>query len=86
MGANYRSDIDAGFALGQTVAQKALARAAVDGSDAKWAGTVPTGPGMWVGKDPLEPLQGTWKPWLMTMIWSRTGQRIRLTELVPYRQ
>ena len=58
MGANYRSDIDAGFALGQAVAQKALARAATDGSDAKWTGTVPTGPGMWVGKDPLEPLHG----------------------------
>jgi membrane-associated phospholipid phosphatase len=66
IGANYRSDLDAGFVLGQTVAQKALARAATDGSDAKWTGTVPTGPGMWVGKEPLEPLQGTWKPWLMT--------------------
>jgi membrane-associated phospholipid phosphatase len=66
MGANYRSDIDAGFALGQAVAQQALVRAATDGSDAKWTGTVPTGPGMWVGKDPLEPLQGTWKPWLLT--------------------
>jgi hypothetical protein len=59
---NYCSDIDAGFVLGQAVAQKALARAATDGSDAKWTGTVPTGPGMWVGKEPLEPLQGTWKP------------------------
>jgi membrane-associated phospholipid phosphatase len=66
MGVNYRSDIDAGFALGQAVAQKALARAATDGSDAKWTGTVPTGPGLWNGKDPVEPLQGTWKPWLMT--------------------
>jgi membrane-associated phospholipid phosphatase len=66
MGANYRSDIDAGFALGQVVAQKALARAATDGSDTKWTGTIPTGPGRWVGKDPLEPLLGTWKPWLMT--------------------
>ncbi|MGH8066728.1 MAG: phosphatase PAP2 family protein [Candidatus Entotheonellia bacterium] len=66
MGASYRSDIDAGFALGQSVAQKALARAATDGSEAKWTGTVPTGPGLWVGKDPLEPLMGTWKPWLMT--------------------
>jgi membrane-associated phospholipid phosphatase len=66
MGANYRSDLDAGFALGQAVAQKALARAATDGSDATWTGTVPTGPGLWVGKDPLEPLMGTWKPWLMT--------------------
>src|SRR5499426_1329771 len=66
MGANYRSDVDAGLALGQAVAQKALARAATDGSDATWAGTVPTGPGLWVGKEPLEPLMGTWKPWLMT--------------------
>jgi membrane-associated phospholipid phosphatase len=66
MGVNYRSDLDAGFALGQAVAQQALARAATDGSDAKWTGTIPTGPGMWVGKDPLEPLLGTWKPWLMT--------------------
>ena len=66
MGANYRSDLEAGFALGQAVAQKALARAATDGSDAKWTGTVPTGPGLWVGEDPLEPLMGAWKPWLMT--------------------
>jgi membrane-associated phospholipid phosphatase len=66
MGANYRTDIDAGFALGQAVAQKALARAATDGSDAKWTGTMPTGPGRWVGESPLEPLMGTWKPWLMT--------------------
>ena len=66
MGANYRSDTDAGFALGQTVAQKALARAVIDGSAVKWTGTIPTGPGVWVGKDPLEPLAGTYKPWLMT--------------------
>ncbi len=66
MGANYRSDLDAGFTLGQAVTQKALARAAADGSDAKWTGTVPTGPGLWGGKEPLEPLMGTWKPWLMT--------------------
>jgi len=50
MGVNYRSDVDAGHALGQMVAQKALARAATDGADAKWTGTVPTGPGLWSGK------------------------------------
>jgi membrane-associated phospholipid phosphatase len=66
MGANYRSDLDAGFALGQAVAQKALARAATDGADAVWTGTVPTGPGLWVGTNPFEPLEGTWKPWIMT--------------------
>ncbi|MGH8070819.1 MAG: phosphatase PAP2 family protein [Candidatus Entotheonellia bacterium] len=66
MGANYRTDIEAGLVLGQAVAQRALARAATDGSGTRWTGTVPTGPGFWVGKDPLEPLMGTWKPWLMT--------------------
>jgi PAP2 superfamily len=65
-GANYRSDVEAGLALGQAVAQKAIARAAADGSDAKWTGTVPTGPGLWIGTDPQEPLAGTWKPWLLT--------------------
>jgi len=70
-GQNYRSDLDAGMALGQAVAQKALARAATDGSDAVWTGTVPTGPGYhWVlaagTTTPLEPLEGTWKPWLLT--------------------
>ena len=66
MGVNYRSDIDAGLALGDAVAKKALARAATDGSGTKWTGTIPSGPGLWVGKDPLEPLQGGYKPWLMT--------------------
>ena len=27
---------------------------------------MPTGPGLWDGKEPVEPLQRTWKPWLMT--------------------
>jgi hypothetical protein len=68
MGVNYRSDVEAGYVLGQMVAQKALARAATDGSDAKWTGTVPIGPGFWNGQEPLEPLQGTWKPWFMTHV------------------
>ena len=64
MGANYRSDIDAGFALGQVVARDARAcrhrqlEHEVDRHNTDRA--------EWVGKDPLEPLLGTWKPWLMT--------------------
>jgi len=65
-GTNYRSDVDAGMALGKAVAEKAIARAAADGSDAKFTGTIPTGPGIWNGTNPVEPLAGTWKPWLMT--------------------
>jgi membrane-associated phospholipid phosphatase len=50
MGANYRSDIDAGFALGQAVAQKALARAATDGADAKWTARCQPGQGSGSGR------------------------------------
>jgi membrane-associated phospholipid phosphatase len=66
MGTNYRSDVEAGLALGQAVAQKANARAAADGADAVWTGSVPSGAGLWNGTNPLEPLQGSWKPWLMS--------------------
>jgi membrane-associated phospholipid phosphatase len=65
-GTNSRSDVDAGMALGKAVAERAIARAAADGSDAKFTGTIPTGPGIWNGTNPVEPLAGTWKPWLMT--------------------
>jgi hypothetical protein len=72
-GTNYRSDVEAGMALGQAVAAKAIARAAADGSDAKFTGTIPTGPGIWNGTNPVEPLAGSWKPWLMT-----SGSQLRL--------
>jgi membrane-associated phospholipid phosphatase len=65
-GANYRSDVEAGLTLGQAVAEKVNMRAATDGSDAPWTGTVPKGDGLWVGTNPLEPLAGTWKPWMLT--------------------
>jgi membrane-associated phospholipid phosphatase len=65
-GANYRSDVEIGMAMGRAVGQKAIARAAADGSSAVYAGTPPSGPGVWTGPSPLEPLAGTWKPWIMT--------------------
>jgi membrane-associated phospholipid phosphatase len=65
-GANYRSDVEAGLTLGRAVAEKVNMRATTDGSDAQWTGTVPTGDGLWVGTNPLEPLAGTWKPWMLT--------------------
>jgi membrane-associated phospholipid phosphatase len=65
-GANYRSDVEAGLALGQAIAARAVARAAADGSSVPFTGTLPTGPGLWSGPNPLEPLAGTWKPWILT--------------------
>ncbi len=71
-GAAFQSDIDAGMELGKAVAGKALARAKSDGSDVKFdPKNIPTGPGKWQPTPPkfvpvpIEPLAGSWKPWLM---------------------
>jgi membrane-associated phospholipid phosphatase len=65
-GVSYPSDVTAGLELGRAVAAKVIARAQADGSDAQWTGTVPVGPGLWNGTNPLEPLIGAWKPWVLT--------------------
>jgi membrane-associated phospholipid phosphatase len=71
-GANFPSDVSAGLDLGRAVGALVVARAKADGSDAKWTGTVPTGPGFWVGTNPVEPLAGTWKPWVL-----KSGDQLR---------
>ena len=70
-GASYRSDVDAGWALGRAVAQRVLDRAMLDGSAQPWTGTVPTGAGMWeptpprrVGV-PFDALAGSWRTWII---------------------
>lgn len=79
VGAAFRSDIDAGLALGQAVGEKAVARAKADGSDAKWdPATMPTGPGFWQPTPPdfvempAAPLAGSRTPWVLT-----SGDQIR---------
>jgi PAP2 superfamily len=69
-GANYRSDVAAGLALGRAVGERAVSRGKADGSDADWDG-VPahSGEGYWAPTppryipEPLEPMAGTWKTW-----------------------
>ena len=65
-GVSYPSDVDAGLALGRAVGEKVVAWALADGSDAVWTGTVPTGPGRWQGTNPVQPLAGTWKTWVLS--------------------
>jgi membrane-associated phospholipid phosphatase len=65
-GVNYPSDIAAGMALGRQVAALVIERGKADGSDAKWAGSVPVGPGKWTGTNPVLPMAGTWKPWVLS--------------------
>ena len=68
-GVNFRSDITAGEALGREVAQKIIAYAQTDGSDAVWTGSLPAGDGLWFSAPDEEPLLPLWSqvtPWLMT--------------------
>ena len=64
-GVAYPSDAEAGLKLGQAVAERVIARAKADGFDRKWTGSVPSGPGRWNGTNPLMPLAGTWKTWVL---------------------
>ena len=70
-GTAYRSDVEAGWALGRAVAQRVLDRAMLDGSAQAWAGEIPGGTGMWrptpprLVQSPFDPLAGTWRTWII---------------------
>lgn len=64
-GLHYRSDIDAGTTLGRAVGERAVARGRGDGTDARWTGSVPAGPGFWRGAEPALPMAGSWRPWAL---------------------
>jgi len=68
----FRSDVDAGQAIGRAVGERAVARGKADGSDASWDGSgrltaagswQPTPPGYF--QHPGEPLAGTWQTWIL---------------------
>jgi hypothetical protein len=65
-GVAYPSDVAAGMELGKRVAAMVIERGRSDGSDARWTGAVPPGPGKWSGTNPILPLAGTWKPWALS--------------------
>jgi hypothetical protein len=64
-GVQYPSDVSAGLELGHKVAARVIERGKADGSDVKWAGNVPTGPGKWNGTNPILPQMAMWKPWVL---------------------
>jgi membrane-associated phospholipid phosphatase len=80
-GVNFRSDVDAGLALGRAVADAVIARAKTDGSDIHFEGVIPTGSGFWAApptaapdkRQPVEPLAGTWKTWAVDVKAVRPG-------------
>jgi membrane-associated phospholipid phosphatase len=70
-GAAYRSDVDAGYAIGRAVAARVIARATADGSGAAATVTPPTTSWAWRPtppkrvKDPFDAIAGTWRPWII---------------------
>jgi membrane-associated phospholipid phosphatase len=80
-GVNYRSDIDAGLALGRAVADAVIAHAKTDGSDHHFEGQIPTGTGLWAPppsapvdrRQPVEPLAGEWRTWVTDIKAVRPG-------------
>ncbi len=65
-GVEYPSDVEAGLKLGEQVAQLVIEHGKADGSDAKWAGSIPTEAGHWTGENPAFATQGSWKTWVLT--------------------
>jgi membrane-associated phospholipid phosphatase len=70
-GAAYRSDVDAGAAVGRAVAAQVIAHGATDGSSIPWTGTVPTGPTLWrptpnkFVQVPFDVNAGQWRTWVI---------------------
>jgi hypothetical protein len=55
-----------GFLLGRAVGRLVVERAKNDGSDTPFTGSMPSGDGIWTGADPVLPMCGTWKTWVLT--------------------
>jgi membrane-associated phospholipid phosphatase len=69
-GANYPSDVAAGLKLGRAIADRYIEKAKHDGYTRKWDGKRPHGPEHWEPPpgstgQPIQPLAGTWKTWLL---------------------
>jgi len=65
-GVELPSDSNAGMELGHRVAEKVIAMAKADGSDAVWTGSVPAGSCMWTGTNPGNVTMPGWKPLLLS--------------------
>jgi membrane-associated phospholipid phosphatase len=60
------SDTIAGLALGRAVAARVIERAESDGCCPAWTGTVPTGPGLWLGTNPGGVTDRFWKTFVLS--------------------
>src|SRR5579863_3436358 len=65
-GVAFPSDAFEGLELGQNVAAAVISYAQADGSNAVFTGSFPPAPGVWSSPNPVSPLAGTWKTWILT--------------------
>jgi membrane-associated phospholipid phosphatase len=65
-GLHYPTDVIAGLQLGRAVGQRVVEYAETDGFTTPWTGTVPTGPGMWIGTNPVFATAPGWKPFVLS--------------------
>jgi membrane-associated phospholipid phosphatase len=63
-GAAFPTDTMAGLSLGRAVAARVIEQMRVEGT--KWAGTVPAGPGLWKGTNPVGVDEIGWKRFVLT--------------------
>lgn len=65
-GLETEADAAAGKLIGEEVARAALTRSRDDGSQARWTGTVPAGPGRWLATSPpIAPGMPQWRTWVL---------------------
>ena len=72
-GAAFRSDVDAGLAIGEAVAKELLAKRMADGSE-KSVPSIARAAGRWWVPEPMEPAAGQWNTWLL-----KSGNQFRMT-------
>jgi membrane-associated phospholipid phosphatase len=86
-GAAFRTDLEAGQAIGRAVGERAVARGKADGAATSWDGSgrltgsgawQPTPPGFF--QQPTEPQAGRWRPWMLA-----SGDQYRPAPPPPYK-
>jgi membrane-associated phospholipid phosphatase len=65
-GVAFPSDVLSGLDLGEDVGRAVVAYAQQDGSNQQFTGSYPLMPGVWSSANPVTPLAGSWKPWVLT--------------------
>ena len=65
-GVAFPSDVLSGLDLGESVGRAVVAYAQQDGSNQQFTGSYPPMPGVWSSPNPVTPLAGSWKPWVLT--------------------